>query len=938
MKLFRRNPAMKRHLLPFFIALLAAALFTGLLYVDLYQTLDSRLFDLMLRIKPGIQEDKNILLLEVDDQTITEINKYPLPRDVFADGLILMKEFEPAWTMLDIEFVDASEDAINSDYLNYGLVQDIDDTFKNLSDYQRQLVELILSGTVSRNEALDYLDDLEASGIDSENQLLENLKNITYSRDVYLGKAIAYLKDVSATVNMTEEIDNTIPEELRTYAEETFRINEYLTLNDDPFPSSIEILPAIMPVLGSSSWAGFPRMYIDPDGVRRRIDVIFKNNGNYYTHMGFGTWWVRAGRPHITVNKGSMTVGNLTIPLDKDGKLLINWPKRLYDGTPLNKKAAEGFDAGNPEHRLSFFYLYYHDRLMDDLLTFIVELEDYGISSDIYGDSSQPLSASEADLKGMKNTMLDSGDGSRAGEYGRNRDGFLDEVGRFLNGDAEIFASSDLQAALENPDISDEDYNFYADLYESIPYLFSESRSVLEEIQIYRSFLRERIEGATIVAGYTGTSTTDYGANPFERKYMNMGIYGAVYNSLVQGDFIREIPFWITGFIALLAGMIVSFLSNLSKKNSILNTSLGAAFLVLAVAGSGAVFVFTGAYIHLLPIFLTLLFAYLGTVIGNFISTSKEKAFIQGAFDQVISPEIVKRIQENPERLKLGGENRVITAMFTDIERFSTISEKLGTSDKLFDLLKRYLTPMSDIILDEQGTIDKYEGDAIIAFWNAPLDQEDHAHRACRAAMRIVELEKQIHKDLVAQGILTKDILDELSKNEGHGRLFTRIGIHTGENNIGFIGTDRRKDYTALGDNMNLAARLEGVNKTYNTQVLISDETEGIIHEQFKFYTRQLDMVRVIGKKKPVTIYELSYSKEFKTDLSVVESELFKDYRQALIHFRAKEWDKAEKLFSRVLSKTPGDGPSKVFVERCKKYRVTPPPANWDGVYKMETK
>jgi len=929
---------MKRYLLPFIIALLAAALFSGLLYVDFYQTLDSRLFDLMLRIKPGIKEDKKILLLEVDDQTITEINKYPLPRDIFADGLILLKEFEPAWTMLDIEFVDASEDAINDNYLDDGMYRDIYDAFDTITTYQRQLVELILSGSISRNEALDYLDDLEASGLDTENQLLDNLKAITYSRDDYLGKAVAYVGDISATVNMTEEVDNTIPEELRSYAEANFRINDYLTLNDDPFPSSIEILPAISQVLESSSWAGFPRMYIDPDGVRRRIDVIFKNNGNYYTHMGFGTWWVRAGMPHITVNKGSMTVGDMTIPLDEDGKLLINWPKRLYDGTPLNKKAAKNFNTTNPEHRLSFFYLYYHDRLMDDLLSFINELEDYGITSDIYGDSSQPLSASESDLEGMKSSMLESGDGSRAGDYGRYRDDFLNEVGSFLNSDAESMATGDLSAAMDNPDISDDDYNYYADLSDRIPYLFSESRSILEEIQTYRSFLRERLQGATIVAGYTGTSTTDYGANPFERKYMNMGIYGAVYNSLVQGDFISEVPIWITAIITLLLGIVISLLSNISKKNSILNTSLGAFFLVLAIAGAGGVFVVTGIYVHLLPVILTLLFAYLGTIIGNFISASKEKAFIQGAFDQVISPDVVKRIQENPEVLKLGGENRVITAMFTDIERFSTISEELGTSDQLFDLLKRYLTPMSDIILDEQGTIDKYEGDAIIAFWNAPLDQEDHAHRACRAAMRIVEMEKQIHRELIEEGIFTEKILEKLKKNDGHGRLFTRIGIHTGENNIGFIGTDRRKDYTALGDNMNLAARLEGVNKTYGTQVLISDTTESVIHEDFKFYTRQLDMVRVIGKSKPVTIYELSYSKEFKTDLSDVERELFRDYRQGLIHFRAKEWDKAEKLFSKVLAKNPGDGPSKVFVERCRKYRTTPPPANWDGVYKMETK
>lgn len=921
--------AMKRFRAPFIIALIAAVFFTGLLNVEFYRTLDSRLFDLMLRIKPGIIEDTSILLLEVDDPTITEVDKYPLPRDIFADGLILLKEFEPAWTMLDIEFVDGSEDGIDFDYLDYGIADDINDTFTNITEFQRQLVGLILSGSLSRAEALEYLDDLETASFDSGDQLYSALSGITYSRDEYLGKAIAYLGDVSATINMTEDPDETIPPELRAYAEENLQINDYLTLNDDPFESSTEILPSISQVLGSAAWAGFPRMYIDPDGVRRRIDVIYKHEGNYYTHMGFGTWWVRAGRPHITVNKGSMEVGDLTIPLDKDGKLLINWPKRLFDGTPLNKREAKGFDPTNPTHRLSFFYLYYHDRLIEDLSLFIHELEGYGVSSDIYGNSAQPLSSFESDLEGMKTAMLDSGDGSRAGDYGLYRDDYLIEVGVFLNGDVETAVLSDLNTVLDDPELPEEDYIFYGNLINEIPYMFSESRIILEEIQLYRSFLRERLTGATIVAGYTGTSTTDYGANPFERKYMNMGIYGAVYNSLLQGDFLREVPIWLTGVIAMIAGFLVSLLSNFSRKNSVANTIVGASFLIIAIAAAGAVFVFTGTYIDLLPLFLTLLSAYLGTIIGNFISTSKEKAFIQGAFDQVISPDVVKQIQDNPDMLKVGGETRIITAMFTDIEKFSTLTEKLGSSDKVFELLKRYLTPMSDIILDEHGTIDKYEGDAIIAFWNAPLDQEDHPLRACRAAMRIVKIEKLINDELIADGILSKEILASLP----HGRLFTRIGINTGENNIGFIGTDRRKDYTALGDEMNLAARLEGVNKTYDTQVLISGETEEIIHTSF--ITRQLDMVRVMGKEKPVTLYELTC---FKEDFSETERECFNDYREALKHFRAKEWDESEALFNRILSKLPDDGPTQKFVERCRKFRKNPPPANWDGIYKMETK
>jgi adenylate cyclase len=236
---------------------------------------------------------------------------------------------------------------------------------------------------------------------------------------------------------------------------------------------------------------------------------------------------------------------------------------------------------------------------------------------------------------------------------------------------------------------------------------------------------------------------------------------------------------------------------------------------------------------------------------------------------------------------------------------------------------------LSDIILEENGTIDKFEGDAIIAFWNAPLDQEDHAERACRAALRMVKAENDINRQLIEEGILSQDIVDMLPQK----KLFTRIGLHTGPNDVGFIGTDRRKSYTALGDNMNLAARLEGVNKKYNTQVLISSVTEEIVHTQF--ITRQLDKVRVIGKDDIITLYELTC---FKEDFSETQRECFNHYREALKLFRTQEWEKSERLFRIITEKLPGDGPANEFLGRIKEYKNKSLPKTWDGVYTLEFK
>ncbi len=923
---------MKRILTPLLTAVLGTALFTGLLFVDFYKSLDSRLYDLLLRIKPAIEEDESIILLEVDDQTISEVDMYPLGRDIFADGLILMKEFGPAWTMLDIEFVDRSPAGINLNYLDYDLSDEVYGTMDMMMQYNAQLIDGLISGTIGRQDALDFLEDLKNINTEESRRLYEAVRGVAFDKDIYLGKAIDYLGDVSVTINMTEDYDPTVTQEQRDYALEHLTVNDSLTLTADPFDEATDILPSIMPVTESAAWAGFPRMHIDSDGVRRRVDVLYSQDGNYFTHMGFGTWWIRQGCPPITAYKNKIVVGDVEIPLDRDGKMLINWPKRFFDGTPLNRKKAEGYDPGTFSGRLSFFYLYYHDLILKEFTSIIEELEYYGLSSDIYGETSQPLSMFAADLDGMRSGMLESGDGSRAEEYGGYRNEYFSEARRFLESDAKSLFLDDLDFALSDPDTSEDDAAYFEELLTLVPTLFEEALWRLDNIQAIRDVLSERLKDSTVVIGYSGTSTSDYGANPFEKQYMNMGIYGAVYNSFIKQEFLSEAPLWLTAVILLGSGLIITFLGLVGIKRSELNTTLGLILVVLILAASGAVFVYTGVYINMLSLLLVLISTYLASIIGNFLAASRERTFIQNAFGQIISPDVVKEIQQHPDMLSIKGQTRQITAMFTDIEKFSTITEHLGTTDRLFEFLQRYLTPMSDIILEEHGTIDKYEGDAIIAFWSAPIDQEDHAHRACRAAMRMARLEREISDDLKRLGFLSDEILSILP----HGRLFTRIGINTGENNVGFIGTERRKDYTALGDNMNLAARLEGVNKLYNTQVLISGATESIIHSEF--ITRRLDRIRVVGRDTPVGMYELSYSKDFPEDFPAKKREGFNLYRDALELFWKKKWDDSEKLFNKVLTKLPEDGPTQVFIERCQKYRKNPPPTNWDGVYKMEFK
>ena len=313
----------------------------------------------------------------------------------------------------------------------------------------------------------------------------------------------------------------------------------------------------------------------------------------------------------------------------------------------------------------------------------------------------------------------------------KRRDEFLQIAHSFFTGEAKGIVLADLEFALKDPDLLRRtDRNTYRYLVERVPVLFDEAAGIVTDLIDTRDELKRRIAGTTVVVGYTGTSTTDYGANPFQEKYMNMGIYGAVYNSLLQQDFLSESPMWLTVLVTLFSGVIIAAVSLIAIDKSSLNTAIGLVALVLVIAAAGAVFVLTGFYLNMLPILLVLITTYIASQLGNFLTASQERSFIENAFGQTISPVVVNQILENPSRLNMYGERRTTTSMFTDIEKFSTLTEKLtktGEGSKLFEILKRYLTPLSDIILDENGTIDKFEGDAIIAFWNAPLDQEDHA-------------------------------------------------------------------------------------------------------------------------------------------------------------------------------------------------------------------
>jgi adenylate cyclase len=293
----------------------------------------------------------------------------------------------------------------------------------------------------------------------------------------------------------------------------------------------------------------------------------------------------------------------------------------------------------------------------------------------------------------------------------------------------------------------------------------------------------------------------------------------------------------------------------------------------------------------------------------------QEKRKVRGAFQQYVSPEVIRRLLADPERVK--PRKTPITVLFSDIRGFTSISESLDAQE-LANLLNSYLTEMTRIIFRHQGTLDKYIGDAVMAIWGAPFDEPGHPTRCCEAALDMLTRLSDMQKDWRARGMPVLDI---------------GIGINTGIASVGNMGSALRYGYTAMGDTVNLASRLEGLNKEYGTRIIISESTYLALHDE-NVLTRELDLIRVKGKAVPVTIYEI-LPQEGGANGGKELTELFSRGREA---YKQRDWRAAKTAFEEVLHRWPEDGPARIFLFRCVEYLREAPDEDWDGVYVMKQK
>jgi adenylate cyclase len=304
--------------------------------------------------------------------------------------------------------------------------------------------------------------------------------------------------------------------------------------------------------------------------------------------------------------------------------------------------------------------------------------------------------------------------------------------------------------------------------------------------------------------------------------------------------------------------------------------------------------------------------AFAATSAVNFLHEGRQRMQVKRIFGQYVSKKVVEKILKHSDAMHLEGERKPLTIFFMDFAGFTAMSEKLDPSE-LVKLISEYHNEAAEEIFKTEGTLDKFIGDAIMAYWNDPIEQSDHALRACLTAIG-------------AQKKLLE--MAELMRQRGLPEMSARIGLNTGIATVGNMGSKEQVNYTLIGDEVNLASRLEGVNKEFGTKIIVSEAT--YLPAKDRLEVRELALIKVKGKKLPVRIYELI---GLKGEVPPERMESVKKFEAALADFRARKFGESAEVFRAL-----GDAASAVYVEICEKYLKEPPAADWDGSYQMEHK
>ncbi len=434
------------------------------------------------------------------------------------------------------------------------------------------------------------------------------------------------------------------------------------------------------------------------------------------------------------------------------------------------------------------------------------------------------------------------------------------------------------------------------------------------------------VDGHIIFIGSSAAGLKDLRVTPLNPIAAGTEVHAQLAEQILQEQFLIR-PDWAIGaemVFLLLLGLCLIFL--LPRLGALWCAFIGLTFISFAFGFSWHAFSVQGLLFEPVTPSIATLFVYLTVSLLNYLRTESEKQQVRGAFSRYVSPALLQRISDHPEQLKLGGETRNMTVLFSDIRNFTNLSEQMN-AEELTHFMNRYLTPMTDIILKSFGTIDKYIGDSIMAFWNAPVEDPQHARHACEAALAMRKSLKNWNQEMQKEAE---------SRQKKFSPISIGIGLNTGECSVGNMGSDQRFDYSVLGDDVNLASRLESQTKYYGVDIIIGAKT---CEEAKDFAVLELDLILVKGKNRPVKIYGLLGDKTLKQDAGF--EKVFNLHQKMLKVYRERNWEEASDFLKQLWNFSEAYQLQKfyqLYESRVKFYRFNPPAADWEGVYEAAFK
>lgn len=894
-------------------------------FSDIFSRFEYRIYDTLLGFSRTEKIDDSILLIDIDDESIEELGDWPWPRDEIANVVIALKELGAEYTVFDIEYlspsarevrdIEALQESASKQYqsalsdISYSM-DILKDAYHSASSGEDEMSIDELTDTVYEQMIKPVVYDLSSGMYSAENLYKDN--------DEYFARALQYFGNSYMTINKADlGFDDARHLEDKNYGLERFTF-DWVNDPEKKIPVSKHFSPVIKKIASGAKGAGFTNVIVDSDGKRRRNYLFGQYQDRYFAQLAMrpllqildvekvevkGNYIILRNALNTKSLKKKPERHDIKIPLDEKGRMLVTWSREPYE-TGINHCGVKNFI------RLR--------RFEEDVIKALASL--HYDDSELYNEDQIFILGNFNDLMSAYNDNQNQLAQMLASCQGYGLDGSTEET--FSQEEFEDYVYTHqviFQQMLQVIEVLGQ--------YGNLPEEITNLKQYIDDYQEMYFAMAERIQGKECFFGNSSTATTDISNTPFYKEYPQLGMHANITSTILHENFIKpvkEFPAILAAFLLMLLMLFYTRQLPLAKRIIFNGIFVFALILVYCL-----MMVFFHIYI---PVFLPFLMLFVVYLVDSILNAKNDRQFIKNTFSSYVAPKVVEEMIKNPETARLGGSMKNLTALFSDVKSFSKMSEKINDPQELLAVMNDYLGELGDVITSDdcQGTLDKFVGDEIVSFFGAPLDDEYSAYHAILAGIRMKQVDVEYnlkHKD------------EFLKKYNYPIVLESRVGMNYGPMVVGNIGTSKKLNYSIMGDNVNLASRLEGVNKAYGSWIMASESAwlqcdSGV--NKGKIVARKLDSVRVINIERPVPIYNIVGVKDEMPQEQLDAVELF---NQAIEVYMTRDFKKASSMFKKAGQLYLPDGDvCKSMIARCLENIKNGVPDDWDGVFTMKTK